>query len=135
MCCNILCMCAQVGKGNFGRKKQHIILPPCALFCVRSTIANESRYNDALVRYLIRRTPPPTCCTPDFFTGHDPARGSGQKVSKDSLVESGRVRSYSKCHGTGQVGSGQEFFHLMGRVGSPFGPIRPARRDRTRERP
>ena len=44
-----------------------------------------------------------------LFTGHDPARGSGLEVKKNSRVEPGRVRRYSKYHGwvgSGRVGSG-----------------------------
>lgn len=38
-----------------------------------------------------------------LFTGRDPIRGSGQEVFKNIRVGSGRVRRYSKSHGSGRV--------------------------------
>ena len=41
-----------------------------------------------------------------LFAGHDPGRGSGQKIPKSPRVESGRARMCLKSHGSGRVGSG-----------------------------
>ena len=50
------------------------------------------------------------------FIGHDPARGSGQEVSKNYRIESGRVRKFPKTTGSSRGGS-EGVRNLTGRVG------------------
>ena len=54
----------------------------------------------------------------DFRGSYNPTRGTDPVVFKMSRVGSGRVRKYSKFHGSGQVGSIKRISNIMGRVRS-----------------
>ena len=54
-----------------------------------------------------RKSPEKNTYSSVLLTGHDPARGSAQKVLKDSRVGSSWVRRCSKSHGSGRVESGR----------------------------
>ena len=70
-----------------------------------------------------------------LFTGHGPARGSGDEVFQNSRAESGRVRRCSELSrvgvGLGRVGAGGFQISRVG-PGHTY-PTRSARRDSTRE--
>ena len=70
-----------------------------------------------------------------LFTGHDRARGPGQVGLKKPAGRVGSRKEVGAGNLTDRVGSGQEVFkyHGSGRDGNHPDPIRPARRDPTRE--
>ena len=88
----------------------------CCCCCTRLSVCSPGgfyhTYSDEIDDKCDIVTQVPSTFQARLFTGHDPARGPGQEVFKISRVGSGRVgsgrvRRYSKSHGSGRVESGR----------------------------